>query len=194
MLRNLPQILDGTRLQEYLQEKVEWSTLAEPLEISETTKFYVVDLLTRFERTEHLFTAEPLAMMYARAMRGDAATQVRELKKIGDTALWNIGFFSEHLQKGIVSMNYYMDMGSGAYSALSAQLASEDVFANLYHELSENFYGLTNVLKRLAAADHVANNSELLQLYERYLKTGDESIRELLIKEGMIPTRKNISC
>jgi hypothetical protein len=201
MVNELPTIIDGSRLKEYLMNRVKNGILSEGLQLSDFTEFYLVNLLMGFERSEDLYVMrerhleeEPLALMLARALNGDAATQLRELKKIGDKALYLAGLFSEHIQKGIVSRDYYIDMGSSAYNSLSSQLASERVFGSLYKELSLNFEGLADVLKNLTIAERVQNNLNLLELYERWLKSGDEKIEEILIREGIPTITKKISC
>lgn len=196
------QILDGNRLQEYLRNEVRGGLLHCHLQLGENTEFYIVSLLLNFERTDRLFVhsdhnhmeEEPLAMMLARAIDGDTATQIRELKRLGDVALYSAGFFAEHIKRGVISVAYYVDMGSSAYWLLSNQLACEKVFAEIYKELADNFSGITKVLAGLTIADHACSNAGLLYLYERWRATGDEKIREALIKEGLIPTDKKISC
>lgn len=194
-------VVEGNRLQEYLRDEVRSGLLHRQLQLGENTEFYIVNLLLNFERSDHLFIRqqehleeEPLAVMLARALNGDTATQVRELKRLGDVALYCVGLFAEHIEKRLVSVDYYIDMGSSAYSMLSNQLIREKVFADIYKELADKFSDITKILSHLTIADHTGTNAGLLYLYERWLTTGDEDIREALIKEGLIPTDKKISC
>ncbi|MBI2091619.1 MAG: hypothetical protein HYT75_01310 [Deltaproteobacteria bacterium] len=196
-----PEIVAGNRLPEYLRERVQKAILTQNLQISETTEFYLVDLLKKFERSDYVFVPtedhfdhEPLALMYARALNGDSATQIRELKRLGDVSLYLAGLFPEHLEKGLVGVNYYTDMGSGAYASLAGQLAGEKVFTELYSELSEKFAGLALALGEMSLADYAVNNIELLKLYERWIKTGDDRIKKRLVQEGLFPADKKISC
>ncbi len=200
MQRIEPTIVDGSRLLEYLRDRVKKAVLSLDIEVQETTEFYLVNLLSNFKRSDFLFRLkddrfemEPLAMMLAHAVGAEAATQIRELKKMGDTALYVSGFFASHIQKGPVGVNYYSDMGSSAYEMLASRFSTEDVFAGLYSELSAKFYDLTLVFEDLSVADAATNNIELLQLYERWLKTGSEKVRKKLIREGIVPGPKKIS-
>lgn len=201
MTKAMPELLDGTRLQEYLRDRVKKTVTGHSLQLSEITEFYIVNLLMNFERSEKLFTLkdeqlsiEPLAMMLAHAINGDSAIQVRELKRLGDTALYFSGMFAEHIKKGPVGINYYVDMGSSAYSSLASQMVGEKLFKELYLELAEKFPDLTSVLAELAIADAAVSNTHLLSLYERWLATGNEDIRKKLVLEGIIPQNKKISC
>lgn len=193
------QIVAGNRLHEYLRDRVRSGLFSQNLQLTENTEFYIVNLLIDFERTEHLFTMEhdhleeePLAMMLARALDGDTPTQVRELKHLGDVALYTVSFFAEHIKEGPVSVDYYIDMGSSAYDTLSNQLLCEHVFSEIYKELSDNFSGVAGALDGLHVAEGANSNMELLYLYERWLKTGDERVRQLLVKEGIVPLKKKI--
>ena len=201
MAINKPQILEGNKLQEFLRAEVQQGLLNKGLEVLEITEFYLVNLLMRFARTEDLFIPveggfkeEPLALMLARAVSGDTSTQIRELKRLGDISLYITGLFEERVKKGPVGVGYYVDMGSGAYGTLAGQLANEDVFEELYAELSDNFYNLAKVIGDLSVAEFIGTNSELLVLYERWLITGNEKIRRRLVQEGLNPINKKISC
>lgn len=201
MFHEEAKIIDGSRFREYLMEQVKRGISSEGLQVSDFTEFYLVNLLVGFERSDDLYIVkenhledEPLALMLARALDGDAATQLKELKKIGDKALYLAGLFAEHLERGIISREYYIDMGSTAYGSLSSQLASEKVFRELYKELSSNFSGLANMLKTFTVAERVQNNLNLLNLYERWLKSGDDKIKRKLIEEGLIPDKKTFHC
>lgn len=201
MMVRSPEIVDGTRLKEYFREEMQKAFLDLNLQVSETAEFYLVNLLNNFERSECLFVLqddrfeeEPLAIMLAHTLSGDKASKIKGLKRLGDVALYVAGFFGDHLRKGPVGRDYYIGMGSSAYAGLAGQLISEKVFANLYTELSEHFAGLSMALSELSISYGVKNNLDLLNLYERWLKSGDNKIREILIKEGLIPTDKKISC
>ncbi len=200
MQRIEPTIVGGTRLLEYLRGRVQKAVLNLDIELQETTEFYLVNLLSNFGRSDFLFRSkddrfemEPLAMMLAHAINADTATQIRGLKRLGDTALYVSGFFASHIKKGPVGVNYYVDMGSSAYEMLAGRFSSEDVFAGLYSELSAKFCDLTLVLEELSVADAATSNIELLRLYERWLKTGSENARKKLAREGIAPGSKKAS-
>lgn len=195
------EILHGTRLMEYFRDEFRKALLSTDVQISETTEFYIVNLLAGFERSEVLFLLrenrfeeEPLAMMLANALSGDKTTQLRGLKRLGDVALFFAGLFVDHIERGPVNKDYYVDMGSSAYGELSARLVNEAVFRLLYSELSREFEGLTVALSHLTIAKKIATNMDLLKLYDRWIRTGDEKLRDVLIREGLIPTDKPVCC
>lgn len=194
-------ILDGSRLKEYFREEIQRATCNQNVTITDTLEFYLVNLLTSFNRTEHLFKREddrfedePLALMLTRAIEGDTATQIRELKRLGDTSLYITGFFANYIDRKTVDANYYIGMGSCAYESLAGIFTSQKTFAELYAELSQKFSALTSILCEVSIADNLKTNMDILRLYEMWLKTGNEKMRRLLAKEGIIPTAKKISC
>lgn len=194
-------ILEGSRLPEYFRDELKKAFSTQSLQVAETTEFYLVSLLTNFERAECLYVLsddryieEPLAILLARAISGDKASQIKGLKRLGDVSLYLTGFFEDHISRGPVGINYYVDMGSFAYSSLASQFSPEDVFANLYAELSGEFKGLASALASLGIQANASTNSDLLNLYERWLKSGDENIRRKLMEEGIIPTKETFNC
>jgi hypothetical protein len=194
-------VVDNYALPEYFHDEVERAMLRLGVEVSETTEFYLVNLLSGFCKTESLFVLrgdefeeEPLALMLDKALSGDRAAQIKGLKRLGDVTLYISGFFTEHLLKGTVGKRYYADMGVSAYSALSSLFAPDEVFAELYNELAARFIELAGVIAETGVPQEAADNITLLKMYERWIKTGDESLRKKLVQEGLIPVDKKISC
>lgn len=179
-------------LGEFFMERVQEALAHQEVATSAITEFYVVNLLQEFKKTERLFEREgstllekPLAFLLADAVKGDVRTKIRCLKKIGDLSLYTTGFFAERIRRKLVDINYYMRMGGGAYSNLSAMLSHQKTFAELYGELAKLFPSLVDVLAEIAAEGHGPSNKDLLKLYERWLQTGSGHLEKLLNKEGI---------
>lgn len=187
-----PTILPGNRLPEYLRGLVHNALAVQDVQVGDTTEYYLVNLLTEFERTEKLFIRqeghfeeEPLALTFGRAMSSrDLTTRIRSLKRLGDTALYVAGFFGDHVERRI-NPDYYIEMGEGAYSSLASILAYQEIFAQIYHELSATFPELVSVLKEIGTTTP-QSNLELLKIYERWLKSGDDNLKSILEEEGLI--------
>ena len=95
------------------------------LPICPETEAYLVELLVTFSATNNLFDkdggrlmGEPLALMLAKASEAPAPERARQLRRMGDTALYVSGFFSDSLQRQLVDVDYYASMGGRAYDAL----------------------------------------------------------------------------
>ena len=185
-------------LAEFFRERVQQALTTHNIAASPHLEFYVVNLLGDFKKSEALFVnqgakimEQPLALLLAKAVDGDGATKIRCLKKIGDIALYTAGFFSECVQKKL-SLDYYVQMGGGAYSNLSGILTTQKTFAELYQELSQLFPDLVKVLADIAIASDQKTPQDLIRLYERWLATGNDTLRKTLEQAG-INTRQGES-
>lgn len=186
-------LLKDVPLSEFFMERVQEALVHQRIKISHEVEFYLVNLLQEFKKTEKLFekqgtkmTEKPLALILAKAVEADTATKIRCLKQIGDMSLYTAGFFSGSIRKKPVSSDYYIRMGGGAYYHLSGLLNRQKTFAQLYRELSQFFPDLVGILTEVALSHPWHSNEEILQIYERWLETGNRHLESLLQKEGIV--------
>ncbi|PIR25301.1 MAG: hypothetical protein COX62_00615 [Deltaproteobacteria bacterium CG_4_10_14_0_2_um_filter_43_8] len=190
----MSKIIPGNQFPEVLREQVRLAFVEQDCTASECTEYYLVNLLQQFHTAEKFFepnndshfSEKPLAISLLEAMSGDLATKTRSLKRIGDTALYITGFFSDSIKRQLVDEDYYISMGGSAYGSLAALFAQEKTFSHLYTELAENFSQFVHVLSAIAPWHHAHNNRDLIKLYERWLKTGDEKLARALQEQGLI--------
>ena len=98
----------------------------------------MVNLLSEYATAEKLFTAElegkkdaePLAVLYTRALQQDREQRIRTLKQLGDQSLYTAGFFRQSLEDRVVGADYYMQMGRKAYAAI-ADLSPSSTFTSV---------------------------------------------------------------
>jgi hypothetical protein len=173
---------------EYFKELVDVALSHQRLNTQELTAYYVVQLLASFlqrplsdERTDD--TA--LAVRLAHALESGGARQRVTLKEIGDVALFVSGFFSDSLNRKLVDVDYYASIGGRAYNALSR--VETDTFSPVFAELGEKFVGFVDVLSEVSERTSCASNSDLLRLYEKWLKTGSRRSGQLLVERGVVP-------
>lgn len=190
-------IYDGRELVPYFKRLVEEAVYHQHVNISDMSQFYIVNLLNEFSKTERLFEGSegnynepPLAILLARALCSDAVTRIKLLKKMGDVSLYIAGYFSDHIDPKLVDIDYYIGMGEGAYENLSGIFAGEKTFNLLYNELSEKFIDLTGILTEVRVLGGPLSNLDIIRLYEKWLKTGDPHIKEMLEQEGIVTTSK----
>lgn len=155
---------------------------------------YLVDLLEFHLTTENLFdlvdgsgrrSRETLAEMYLKASQAEPRARVELLKKVGDKALYISGFFGDSLQRKVVDVDYYVDMGGSAYGTLS-ECVRENAAAEMFREFARRFNEFMDVLTRISATAFVQNEENILRLYETYAKTGSSVARERLLEKGLI--------
>lgn len=160
----------------------------------EAIEFYLVNLLTQSMTTAEVFgeppdgfREEPLAFLYLRAANADAALQIKLLKRLGDFSLFISGFFPESLSRRLVDVGYYVQMGENAYGNLSNLVARKSALAGIFSELARRFMAYADVLSEVSEQASVTRDTDLLRLYERWLKTGSRRAAEILASEGIQP-------
>jgi hypothetical protein len=173
---------------EYFKELVEGALAHQRISAGELTSFYVVNLLTGFlqQPADADAEAKPLAVRLVEAFGAAGMRQRDSLKQIGDLSLFMSGFFADSLQRKLVDVDYYVSIGGRAYTALSRY--ETDAFSPVFAELAENFIGFVDVLSEVSERTSCTSNSDLLRLYERWLKTGSRRSGQLLAERGVVPT------
>jgi hypothetical protein len=172
---------------EYFRELVESAITRQHLEAGDLTSYYLVNLLCQYIRPEaaNAFgpASEPLAFRLARALETGGSEQRARLRTLGDVSLFVSGFFSGSLNRGAVDVDYYVSMGEYAYGSLSRR---DDRFSEVYAELSRKFVGFMDVLADVSDRT-VAGRSDVLRLYERWLRTGSSRDGQKLVERGIVP-------
>ena len=156
------------------------------------TEFYLVDLLARFLASERLHVEqpdgsvreEPLAIILLRALESTGDARVRELRRLGDTALFVSGFFGDSLARSAVDVDYYISMGGSAYAVVGQAERRRGLDA-LYGELSGRFGLFVDCFAEIAELSELRSNRGLIRLYERYLRTRSERVAQLLRERGV---------
>jgi hypothetical protein len=173
---------------EYFKELVDVALSHQRLNTQELTAYYVVQLLASFLQrplTDDTRDDTPLAVRLAQALESGGARQRVTLKEIGDVALFVSGFFSDSLNRKIVDVDYYVSIGGRAYNVLSR--VESDTFSPVFAELGEKFVGFVDVLSEVSERTLCTSNSDLLRLYEKWLKTGSRRSGQLLVERGVVP-------
>jgi hypothetical protein len=171
---------------EYFKQLVDEALAHQRVAAQELTAFYVVQLLAGYlQQREGEDSDEPLALKLARALEAGGFQQRTTLRQIGDTSLFVSGFFSDSLRRKLVDVEYYVSIGGYAYNALSRQ--ETDALSPVFAELADKFGGFVDVLSEVSERSACSSNSDLLRLYERWLKTGSSRSSQLLIERGVVP-------
>lgn len=113
------------------------------LNLNETLESYLIFVLMRHTAQTGL-GHDALALEYLnhRDLRG--ADRQDQLRDVGDQCLLIAGLFPERARHRRVTVDYYIELGSGAYRDLSDAL--RESIAELYRELAETFDAMVRVL------------------------------------------------
>lgn len=175
---------------EFFKEQVESACERQKLFPQPLTSYYIVSLLGEFMHVSHSRAAEamasnePLALRFARAMQSGGSDQRAGLKQVGDLSLFISGFFSDSLRRSLVDVDYYVSLGGYAYGSLGA---TSDALSPIFSELAEKFTSFVDVLSDVSERTSLTNASDLLRLYEKWLRTGSRRNGDLLAEKGIVP-------
>lgn len=173
---------------EYFRELVETAMQNQHVSARELTSFYVVNLLAGFvhlDRSPAAGDDGPLGVRLARAMQDAGMAQRDGLRKVGDLSLFISGFFSDSLNRSLVDVDYYIQLGECAYASLARR--GDDTFTDAFDELSEKFTAFVDILGEVSERTALTSNGDLLRLYEKWVRTKSRRSGDLLAARGIVP-------
>jgi hypothetical protein len=174
---------------EYFKELVESSMARQHVQAGDLTEYYLVNLLCQYVRPDALYDhagqSQPLALRLVRAIESGGSEQRARLRSVGDFSLFMSGFFSDSFARRPVDVDYYKSMGEYAYGSLSR--SEDEAFADVFGELSRKFVGFMDVLADISERTSLASTTEVLRLYEKWLRTGSARDGQRLIDRGILP-------
>jgi hypothetical protein len=171
---------------EYFRELVESAVAHQHLAIRDLTSFYVVNLLAGFTHLDGSRSDdEPLGVRLVAALQTGGAARREGLRKVGDLSLFISGFFSDSLNRRLVDVDYYIQLGERAYGSLARR--GDPAFAEVYDELAEKFTAMVDVLTEVSERTALTSDRDVLRLYERWVRTRSRRSGELLASRGIVP-------
>ncbi len=190
-----------TNLQEFFRKSVAAATAKQSVELDDHTEYYVVNLLTLYSRSEALFdTTEngtelrPLARILAEAVDSpDPGERNFALQRVGDLSLFLAGFFGEGMSRKLVDVDYYVQMGGAAYGTLSNNVRGSvrgRSLSAVFEELASKFIELVDVLAEIRDESREVQDTDILRMYEIWLKTGSTRAERRLREAGIEPNRR----
>ena len=171
---------------EYFKELVESAMVHQHVAVRDLTSFYLVNLLTGFVHSERSAAAmhEPLGMRLATALQAGGSRQRDGLREVGDLSLFITGFFADSLNRSLVDVDYYMQLGEYAYGSLAQR--RDAALSAVFGELAGKFSVCADVLGEVSERTGLTSNADLLRLYEKWLRTRSKRSRELLAERGIV--------
>lgn len=182
--------------QEFFSERIDLVFSERKVRAPLGVRRYLVELLGHYLDAKNLFDSggqdeggnrKPLTLAekYLLAHQSEVSRKVGLLKNLGDEALYVSGFFSDSLQRKLVDIEYYAEIGGAAYGSL-AQCLREDHQVEVYQTFSQRFMEFVDVLSVFSRDSQIQSNQNILRMYERYIRTGSELDREKLVEMGLL--------
>jgi hypothetical protein len=174
---------------EYFKDLVATSLARQHIRAADLTEYYLVNLLCQYIRLDASAAVhddgEPLAVRLARALQSGGSEQRARLRSLGDFSLFMSGFFSESFRRRMVDVDYYVSMGEYAYGSLGRR--DEDAFSEVFSELASKFVGFTDVLADISERTALSSHTDVMRLYEKWLRTGSGRDGQRLVERGIVP-------
>ncbi|MGX2039493.1 hypothetical protein ACWJKU_05075 [Methylocaldum sp. MU1018] len=197
-------LITDVNVKEYFRNSLETALSNQRVDAGEDTVYYIVNLLAYFTRADKLFactdegvTLQPLALIYAEAVESASAEERHQiLRRLGDVALLISGLFSSSLNRKLVDIDYYIAMGGTAYGYLcdlNRGTLRGKAFCAIFGELSEKFQVFVDVLSEVGERTPMNSCTDIMRLYEIWLRTGSRRAADKLRKLGIEPAQGSIS-
>ncbi|PWU17071.1 MAG: hypothetical protein C5B49_09560 [Bdellovibrio sp.] len=185
---------------QYFAEMVEAGLSRKQLRPPSMAQDYLVNLLEHYLDARNLFDEEvtesgqrknaTLAEMYLRGLDPSVPDRLEVLKRLADRTLYISGFFGDSLSRSLVDIDYYAGLGGAAYRNLAGS-ARQNQVGSVYMLFADRFLDFVDVLTYISHHSCVKSDEGILRLYDRYLKTGSEMVREQLVQAGVVPLTKD---
>ena len=141
---------------------------------------YLTNLLELHLHSDNMKVQGTFAEMLLKAQNAEKHVRHELLRKLGDTSLYVSGFFGDSLNRKIIDIDYYAEIGGIAYGSLAQEVADE-ARAQVFSEFRERFLEYVDVLTYVSQNTEIQKNQNLLRIYERYIVTGSELAKEQLV-------------
>jgi len=182
-------------LSEYFHRAVQTALERRQVETRELTEFYLVNLLSAYSARPGIDDA-PLAIRLAEALEAAGVEErAKRLREVGDSTLYVSGFFAESLERRMMDLDYYCEIGGAAYRRLAqiARFSREASFGEAYVELSDKFRALVGVLNDISESQSMHTPSGVMKLCERWARTRDDELGKRLRQAGILPPKGEMS-
>ena len=194
MVPKNPKLTLVAQPQEFFHELVTTALERQHVRAQPEIEFYLVNLLNQFMTSDRLFRRDAegstredaLVLQLKEAIEEPTLPGQRALfRHIGDVSLYTAGFFQESLNRKLVDVDYYIEMGGTAYQQAAAR-AEESHLSKLYGELADRFSKLVDVLAEISDQTTPRSERDLLRLYDTWVRTGSERAAKALKDAGII--------
>lgn len=182
-------------IEAYFEQIVHQAVHVRRVDATAAAEQYLAGILSDYARGGRPEAAldRPVTFELHDALATEGAERFERLRTIGDAVLYVLGFFGACVTRRGADRRYLMSVGSTAYGHASTmlRLGGTAQAVDVLDELSEGFERFVLVVREVA--DRVIaiprNDAKVLELYERWERSGSESLAELLGRVGICPVK-----
>lgn len=184
--------------QEFFKQKITEALTNQRVEVSDDVEFYLVNLLCEFISANKLEAMNgdlsaletPLALMLKEALEAPPTNKLRIYKFLGDSSLYLAGFFQDYFNRKVYDIDYYITLGSTAYTNVSIifrDYHGDENFGEMYGNLASKFPTLVEVVAEVSDMPGGAKPVDILSVYHRWTKNNSDRLRKVLQRCGITP-------
>jgi hypothetical protein len=139
---------------------------------------------------------KPLTLQLAEALNYVGSERFARLRQIGDGALYTTGLFGEYLARRGLELSYIERLGARAYATAGRMMVTDrSRDSSLLEELASHFHRFVDLLREVADMLRVRaarSSTALVDLYERWLYGGSDSLAAALASEGLVVPLRSV--
>ncbi len=178
----------------FFHERVVAAMRERKVEATESTEFYLVNLLSDAHTASGRAASGTLVELYAQATAASGRARILALRRLGDRALYLAGFFDDYLERRGLSRRYFAHMGENAYEAAfllsdRSDHSGDRARAPVFRELGERFGAFAEVFVEVRETTSLRTEGGVLDLYRRYERTRSPTLAARLGRHGVFPGR-----
>ncbi len=183
-------IVAADSIASFFDEVLEDALKVRKVDASQSAARYLVGVLADYAHPDEGHPlGKPLALSLQEALVTHApAERFERLRQLGDAVLYASGFFADHFAARGLETRYVSSIGMRAYVSAGAMLSAGTTKTHLFEELANRFDEFASVFSEVAERTLAQQSSrDLVKLYERWLKTGSETVAGALVEHGIFP-------
>jgi hypothetical protein len=178
-----------TSPKEYFTEVLDEGFQKLQIQTQTPVKSYLADMLENFLDSKNFFDYQSditITELFLQANQKNSLERQELLRKVGDRTLYISGFFGDSFNRKTIDIDYYAQLGGSAYAQVAHSARDEHQF-DMYMEISKRFLKFVEVLAFISTQSLLTSNSNILRLYEKYVRTGSDLAKDQLIEIGIFP-------
>ena len=188
-------IITSKSVSGFFRDLLEEVLEGQDVQLSDASAAYLVHVVSGFTNPAVLHSnnsvEEPgppaLFRLYEQAISAPPLEQFEAYRHLGDVALFVSSFFAPHVERSVVSFEYYIQMGGSAYDR-AASLDRTGKMRPLMRQLADKFSRVVELLTQLAEKTSLPICRDLANLYERWSRNpNNQELYERLIRQGAVP-------
>lgn len=169
------------------------------IQASAQSEVYLTSLLNDHVRSAEALARlqDPLSVRLSKALQATGTERFEKLRVLGDDVLFTSGFFAEHLERRGLQPNYVAGVGQLAYGGVASMLRSFGPSSSLFDELADGFHSFVDLLRFVAESlvtMSLRADEDVAKLYDRWSRTGSSVLADVLLRMGLLPTKRVAVC